>query len=110
MSYPDYLLLLIGMGLVTYLPRMLPLVVLAQRRLPQSLVDWLGLIPAAILAALVAPGLFVNAETQSFSLTRLELLIAVPTLAFALKTRSLGGTVFVGMALFWLGRHLLGLV
>ena len=108
MSYPDYLFLLIGMGLVTYLPRMLPLVVLAQRRLPQGLVDWLGLIPPAILAALVAPGLFVNVETQSFSLTRLELLVAVPTLAFALKTRSLGGTVFVGMALFWLGGHLLG--
>ncbi len=108
MNYPDYLFLLIGMGLVTYLPRMLPLVALAQRRLPQGLIDWLGLIPVAILAALVAPGLFLNAGTQAFSLTRLELLVAVPTLAFAIRTRSLGGTVFVGMGLFWLGRLLSG--
>jgi len=107
MSYPDYLFLLFGMGLVTYLPRMLPLVVLAQRRLPQGLIDWLGLIPVAILAALVAPGLFVEAQTHAFSFTRLEFLVAVPTLCFALKTRSLGGTVFVGMALFWVGRMLL---
>jgi branched-subunit amino acid transport protein len=31
-----------------------------------------------------------------------ELLAAVPTFIFALKTRSLGGTVVVGMLLFWL--------
>lgn len=108
MNYPDYLFLLVGMALVTYLPRMLPLVVLAQRRLPQGLIDWLGFIPVAILAALVAPGLFVDAATHNFSLTRLELLVALPTLLFAIKTRSLGGTVFVGMGLFWLGRLLLG--
>jgi len=108
MTYPDYLLLLIGMGLVTYLPRMLPLVALAQRRLPQGLIDWLGQIPVAILAALVAPGLFVDGTTASFTLARLDLWVAIPTLLFALKTRSLGGTVFVGMALFWVGGLLLG--
>ncbi len=103
MTYPDYLLLLIGMGLVTYLPRMLPLVALAQRRLPQGLIDWLGQIPVAILAALVAPGLFVTGEPAVITLTRLDLWVAIPTLLFALKTRSLGGTVFVGMGLFWIG-------
>jgi len=108
MNYPDYLFLLIGMGLVTYLPRMLPLAVLARRRLPQGLIDWLGLIPVAILAALVAPALFVEPAAHSVSLTRLELLTAVPTLLFALKTRSLGGTVFVGMLLYWLGGLVLG--
>ncbi|PLX79726.1 MAG: AzlD domain-containing protein [Desulfuromonas sp.] len=108
MTYPDYLLLLIGMGLVTYLPRMLPLVALAQRRLPQGLIDWLGQIPVAILAALVAPGLFVTGEPAVFTLTRLDLWVAIPTLLFAVKTRSLGGTVFVGMALFWGGGLLLG--
>ena len=108
MTYPDYLFLLLGMGLVTYLPRMLPLVVLARRRLPQGLVDWLNLIPVAILAALVAPGLVVDPASVSFSLTRLELLAAIPTLLFALKSRSLGGTVFLGMLLYWLGGLLAG--
>jgi len=27
--------------------------------------------------------------------------VALPTFVFALKTKSLGGTVVVGMALFW---------
>jgi hypothetical protein len=35
-------------------------------------------------------------------LGKLELLVAVPTLVFALKTRSLGGTVLIGMLLYWL--------
>lgn len=108
MTYPDYLYLLLGMGLVTYLPRMLPLVVLANRKLPQGVVDWLGLIPVAILSALVAPGLFADSVDRSFDFGRLDLLVAIPTLAFALKTRSLGGTVVVGMVLYWLGRGLLG--
>ncbi|MBE0501303.1 MAG: AzlD domain-containing protein, partial [Desulfuromonadales bacterium] len=54
MNYPDYLYLLLGMGLVTYLPRMVPLVMLANRKLPEGVVDWLNFIPVAILAALVA--------------------------------------------------------
>lgn len=108
MTYPDYLYLLLGMGLVTYIPRMLPLVALANRKLPQGVVDWLGLIPVSILSALVAPGLFVESLNRSFEFGRLELLAAIPTLLFAMKTKSLGGTVVVGMSLYWLGGRLLG--
>jgi len=85
-SAHDYLILFGGMGLVTYLPRALPLLYLAHKKMPHWLVDWLSLIPVAILSALLAP----------------SLLVAVPTLLFALKTRSLGGTVVVGMLLYWL--------
>jgi branched-subunit amino acid transport protein len=61
------------------------------------------LIPVAILSALLAPSLFTDAATRSLAFGKLELLVAVPTLIFALKTRSLGGTVLVGMLLYWLG-------
>jgi len=108
MSYPDYLFLLLGMGAVTYLPRMLPLVALAHRKLPQGVIDWLGYIPVAILSALVAPGLVTESATRTLSLGRLELLVALPTLLFAARTRSLGGTVMVGMGLYWLGTMFLG--
>lgn len=103
MSYPEYLYLLLGMGAVTYLPRMLPLVALAHRRLPQGVVDWLGYIPVAILSALVAPGLLAEGATRSFEFGRLELIVAIPTLLFAARTKSLGGTVVVGMVLYWVG-------
>jgi branched-subunit amino acid transport protein len=101
MTFSDYLLLLLGMGAVTYLPRLLPLLFLSQRKLPQWLIDWLELIPVAILAALLAPGL-VMGDGGGLDLTRRELWVAVPTFCFALKTRSLGGTVLLGMGLYWL--------
>jgi branched-subunit amino acid transport protein len=103
MSFFDYLFLFGAMGMVTYLPRAFPLLYFARRRMPQWLIDWLGLIPVAILSALLAPTLFADTATRSFAFGKLELLVAVPTLLFSLKTRSLGGTVLVGMLLYWLG-------
>ncbi|PLX76702.1 MAG: AzlD domain-containing protein [Desulfuromonas sp.] len=103
MSGQDYLLLLCGMGLVTYLPRMLPMVLLAHRQLPKWTIDWLSFIPVAMLSALIAPGLFVDSSRHALSFGKLELLVAVPTLLFAAKSRSLGATVVIGMGLFWLG-------
>ncbi len=102
MIFSDYLFLFAGMGLVTYLPRALPLLYLAHKQLPQWLVDWLSLIPVAILSALLAPSLFADSTTRNFDIGKPELLVAIPTLIFALKTRSLGGTVLVGMLLYWL--------
>lgn len=102
MTLADYLILFGGMGLVTYLPRALPLLYLAHKRLPQWFVDWLGMIPVAILSALIAPILLADPATRSLELGKPELIVAVPTLLFALKTRSLGGTVLVGMLLYWL--------
>lgn len=107
MSFSAYLLLFGGMGLVTYSPRALPLLYLAHKKMPQGLVDWLGLIPISILAALLAPLLFCDPQARSLQLDRPELLVAIPTLIFALKTRSLGGTVFVGMLLYWLAGFVL---
>ena len=64
MSFNDYLLLFGGMGLVTYLPRALPLLYLAHRQIPQWLIDWLSLIPVAILSPLLAPTLFTDTATR----------------------------------------------
>ena len=102
MTFREYLLLLLAMGAVTYIPRWLPLFALSQRRLPQGVVDWLGLIPVALLSALIAPTLFAGGEPRVFTLGKPELLVAIPTFLFALKTRSLGGTALVGMLLYWL--------
>jgi branched-subunit amino acid transport protein len=108
MTLNEYLLLFGGMGLVTYLPRALPLLYLAHKKMPQWLIDWLSLIPVAILSALLAPPLFTDAATRSFTFGKLELLVAIPTLLFSVKTRSLGGTVLVGMLLYWLGGMFIG--
>jgi len=96
-----YLWIVIGMGLVTYLPRWFPLFFLARRNLPQWLIEWLDLIPAAILSALLVPELITVGTPRHLALWRPELWVALPTFVFALKTKSLGGTVVVGMTLFW---------
>lgn len=100
MTFSEYLFLFGGMGLVTYLPRALPLLYLARKTIPRWFSDWLSLIPVAILSALLAPILLADPEARSLELGRPELIVALPTLFFAAKTRSLGTTVIVGMVLY----------
>jgi branched-subunit amino acid transport protein len=108
MVTPDYLLLLAGMGLVTYGPRWAPLFFMTRRKLPSWLVEWLDLIPAAILSALLLPELLRSGQPPRLDFFQPKLIAALPTFVFALKTRSLGGTVVVGMLLYWLVDKFLG--
>lgn len=98
----EILSIIIGMGMVTYVPRWLPLFFLSRRRLPSWLIDWLDFIPAAILSALILPSLVTTGESRHFDFYKPDFWVAIPTLIFALKTKSLAGTVVIGMALFWL--------
>jgi branched-subunit amino acid transport protein len=54
----DVLLLLLGMMAVTYVPRMLPFLVLNVDRLPRGVRKTFALIPVTALGALVIPGVF----------------------------------------------------
>jgi branched-subunit amino acid transport protein len=107
MIHPEVVWVILGMGLVTYLPRWFPLMFLSRRNLPQWLVEWLDLIPAAILSALLLPELVTNGTPRHMALWQPELWVAIPTFVFALKTKSLGGTVVIGMALFWLAQSVI---
>ena len=93
---------IIAMGVVTYVPRWLPLFFLSRRRLPPGLVVWLDFIPAAILSALILPAIVTTGTPRQLEWNRIELWVTIPTLIFALRTRSLAGTVIFGMALYWL--------
>jgi branched-subunit amino acid transport protein len=97
----EYIILVAAMGIVTYVPRWAPLFFLTSRTLPAWLVEWLDLIPASILSALLLPSILAVGEPRQLILFQPKLLAAIPTLMFALKTKSLGGTVVVGMALYW---------
>lgn len=101
MGNREFLLLMLAMGAVTYIPRLLPLVMLSRRTLPGWLAEWLELIPVAILSALIAPTLFAHSDPRAFTLGKVELLAALPALLCAIKTRSLSGTVMVGMLCYW---------
>jgi branched-subunit amino acid transport protein len=97
------------MGLVTFLPRWLPLVYLTKRSLPSWLVEWLDFIPPAILSAILLPALVSDSATRTVDLWRPEFMVAIPTFLFAIFTKSLGGTVIVGMVLFGLAQMFLNI-
>ncbi|MCG8532029.1 MAG: AzlD domain-containing protein [Desulfovibrionales bacterium] len=97
---------LIGMMLVTYLPRVLPIAFLANKQLPQAVTDWLGFVPAAILAALLAPSLFIHDDVFDLSFDNQYLWSAIPVFLVAIKTKSFFGTIVTGMAVIALWRFL----
>ena len=108
MSNESYILMLFGMGLVTYLPRWLSIFLLARRSLPEVVVSWLDLIPVSLLSAILIPELLTSGQPRLLNFASPELLVAVPTFIFAFKTKSLVGTVIFGMALFWIARMIWG--
>ncbi len=101
--------IILGMGLVTYLPRLFPVWFLSSRDLPQVVIVWLKYIPPAVLAAMSLPSVVVSGDRLDLSPNNLFLLAALPTLVVAWKTRSLFASVLVGMALVAAARFFLGL-
>lgn len=93
----EIFLIIVGMTLVTYFPRMLPLVVLSKHNIPKLLYRWLSFVPVAVLAALLGPSLAMPDGTLQLTYLNKFLLAAIPTLAVAIKTRSLVTTVIIGM-------------
>jgi branched-subunit amino acid transport protein len=49
--------IIIGMGLATYVPRMLPMVIGQRIAFPEWLKQWLSYVPYAVLGALIFPGI-----------------------------------------------------
>lgn len=102
MADSSLILIIFGMALVTYLPRVLPLLLLSSRKLPLFFVRWLELIPPAVLAALLAPGILLGKHGDGslylhLATDNLFLLAAIPAILTNLLTRSFFGTVAVGM-------------
>jgi branched-subunit amino acid transport protein len=98
----EYYAVVAGMGIVTYIPRLVPVYFMSGKKLPGWFIEWLDLIPAAVLSALLLPELFTTGMPRIFTFFSPETIAAVPTFIVAVKTKSLGGTVITGMGLYWL--------
>lgn len=101
-------MIIIAMALVTYVPRMAPLVFLSGRSLPPVVMEWLGLLPAALLGALVAQAVLMPEGALRLSLDNPALIPALVSALAAWRSRSLAVTVLSGMAAaglvhLWLG-------
>lgn len=103
----DVFLIIVGSALVTFLPRVVPLMVLSRMELPEWGIRWLNYVPISVMAALVGQELFVHDGQLASLWTNVELLAAIPTVLVAIKTRSLLGTVVAGMISIMILRYLL---
>lgn len=103
----DIFLIILGSALVTFLPRVLPLMVLSRMELPEWGIRWLNYVPISVMAALVGQELLLH-DGQLVSLfTNVELMAALPTFLVAILTRSLLGTVVAGMVSIMILRYFL---
>lgn len=91
------LLTICAMALVTYIPRMVPLMLLSGRTLPRSVMAWLGLLPAALLGALVAQAVAMPDGVVNLSFSNPALVPALVAGLAAWRFRSLALTVLSGM-------------
>ncbi len=102
------LLAILAMGAVTYLPRALPLLVLADRVMPPKLLRFLQGFPVAVLAAFAMPLVLAPEGSLEISAGNLALLVTIPTLLVARMTRSIIATVIFGSVLMAVFRLLGG--
>jgi len=98
----------LGMLAVTYIPRMVPLVALASRSLPEPVVRWLSHVPVAVLSAMLFPALVLDGKDFDFSPDNYFLWAAIPAFLLAWRTKSFFGTVALGMGLVAAGRYFFG--
>ena len=93
-------LLIVGMMLVTFIPRYLPLAFVNHFNLSPFFIHALSYIPVAVLSAIVAQNVFYIDSMLTVSLDNTRLLVAVFAIFIALITKSLWWTVIVGLIAF----------
>lgn len=96
---------IVGMFVVSYIPRALPPFVLAKTKLSPLVERWLRYVPTSVFGALVFSEIFLNESGLNFSLTNINLIASVIVLAVAVKTKSLGKCIGVGLLAYWLLSH-----
>jgi branched-subunit amino acid transport protein len=99
---------IIGMAVVTYLPRLVPLLALSGKQLPPAAISWLRHVPPAVLAAMLLPMILIRDGRISLGLDNLFFWAAIPTLIAAIVSKRLYIPVIVGMLVVILGRWLGG--
>ncbi len=104
----EIVLLIFLMTVVTFIPRVMPILLLSRRTLPEPVERWLSYVPVAVLAALLAPALFApTGEVNLVFTVNPAFWVSIPVFAVAFITRNLFITVLSGMFLIALVRLLI---
>lgn len=94
-----YILLAIALAaLVTWLPRILPYLIIRVVKLPDKLIRFFNYLPISIIFALLLSSLFRTKVGHLPMVKWLEMLAVLPTFIVMLKTKNVMLTVLVGCA------------
>lgn len=90
------LLIILGSAIVTFIPRVIPFIVIRKIGLPKLVIKWLSFIPICIFTALIVDSFIIQDESL-LSIDWSVLAAIIPTLIVAIWTKSLSVTVIVGI-------------
>lgn len=99
MSFLEGFFLLAVMMAGIFIPRVLPMGLLAKRKISKNFQIWLSYVPVAILSALLAPEIFMKNNELFLAKENLFLMAFVPVLLVAYFTKNLFATLLTGMVL-----------
>jgi branched-subunit amino acid transport protein len=95
-------LIIIGMGLVTFAVRLLPIILLERIEIPIIVQRALRFVPPAVLSAIIFPELLQPKGTFDLSLTNVRLLAGVVAALVAWRTKNVIWTIAAGMIALWI--------
>lgn len=90
-------LMIIGISVVSLLPRILPVALLSRFEFPKIFNKWLTFVGPAVLGALTAISILAPEGELFISLKNKYLWAFIPTFLVAIKTRSLLYTLLIGI-------------
>lgn len=97
-----FLWLLVGVSIVTLIPRVLPMILVSRFGMPNWLNRFLRYVPIAVMTALLAQAVLTEDDSFISIMDNVNLLALIPTLIAAIWTRSLLVTVLTGIGAMFL--------
>lgn len=91
----ELILLVIAMGVVTYIPRMLPMIFLKNIKLSSPVKRFLEFVPYAVLASLIFPGILFSVDNLASAVFGATISIILAFLRVNLVLIVVGGIVGV---------------
>ena len=95
-------LAILGMGVITYGIRLVPIWLLERATIGEGWRQALRFVPAAVLSAIILPELFMPGGTLDISLGNARLLAGLLAILVAWRTKNILWTLAVGMVLLWM--------
>lgn len=90
--------LILGMAIVTFIPRVLPMLVLSNRSVPDKISKWMSFIPVSIFAALIFSDIFFwEGQFTVDPIHNIKLIPSVIVFFVAYKTKNLLWSMVLGI-------------